>query len=89
MGELMNKMMLSCKKATQLVEKKWVVKLTLQENLQLKLHTTMCSACKEYQKKSRIIEKALERMNTKKNKIIGLNILIDIVLIFWPVINYF
>ena len=63
----MSKMMLSCKKATELIEKQWVVRLSMQENIQLKMHTTMCSACKEYQKQSEIIERVLERMNTKAN----------------------
>lgn len=67
MEGMMSKMMLSCKKATELIEKQWVVRLSMQENIQLKIHTTMCSACKEYQKQSEIIERVLERMNTKAN----------------------
>jgi len=67
MEGMMSKMMLSCKKATELIEKQWVVRLSMQENIQLKMHTTMCSACKEYQKQSEIIERVLERMNTKAN----------------------
>lgn len=46
------KLWLSCLKATELIDKKSVVKLSVRENLQLKMHTSICNACKEYEKQS-------------------------------------
>lgn len=67
MSDLMNKMMLSCKKATELVEKNSVVGLSWNENMQLKMHTMMCSACKKYESQSKIIDLVLEKLNSDKS----------------------
>lgn len=48
--------MLSCKKATELIEKKSLLKLSFKENLQLQLHKSMCNACTAYEKQSKIID---------------------------------
>lgn len=48
--------MLSCRKATELIEKGKVVKLSLVEKMQLRLHTSVCSGCSAYQKQSKIID---------------------------------
>ncbi len=60
MKRLMNKMMLSCDKATTLIEKKSGDKLSWVENFQLKMHTAMCSACKQYQRQSVFLNKAIK-----------------------------
>lgn len=57
----MNFLVLSCKKVTELIEKKSVVKLSLKETLQLSLHTSMCSACSRYEKQSKIIDSLLKK----------------------------
>lgn len=62
----MNYIALSCKKATELVEKKQASKLSLIENIQLKLHLNMCKTCKEYESKSVFIESILEKMQQNK-----------------------
>lgn len=56
MSSIMNKLMLSCLKATELVEKKSAFKLSAIENIQLKAHVSMCNACKEYQKQSSLMD---------------------------------
>lgn len=48
--------MYSCKKATEMVEKKSVVGLSFSESLKLKLHLSICKACKTYQKQSELID---------------------------------
>ena len=45
-------MMLSCRKATELVEKKQYFKLNPLEKIQLYFHTRMCDACGTYEKQS-------------------------------------
>ncbi len=56
----MNWMMLSCKKVTELVEKKSLVGLSTKEGVRLRLHTTMCKGCAAYQKQSFQIDKLLQ-----------------------------
>ncbi len=53
--------MLSCKKATELVEKRIVVGLSTKERVQLKMHTSMCDACKSYEKQSIIMDEAVKQ----------------------------
>lgn len=59
MKRIMNWLMLSCRKATELIEKRTVTKLSLAEKMQLGLHTSMCSGCKAYQQQSGIMDKWL------------------------------
>jgi hypothetical protein len=55
----MNVLMLSCKKATELMEKEIHFKLSILEKVQLRMHTKMCAACNAYQKNNVILEKSL------------------------------
>lgn len=59
MKKLMNFFMLSCKKASELIDKKSVVDLSMQEKIQLRMHTSMCDACTAYQKQSKILDTLL------------------------------
>jgi hypothetical protein len=54
-------LMLSCKKETELNEKKSVLGLGWKENMQLKIHTKMCAACTNYQRQSKDIDCILEK----------------------------
>ena len=56
----MHILLLSCLKATELIEKRFYFKLSFKERLQLKLHKTMCDACTNYEKQSKIIERGVE-----------------------------
>ena len=51
--------MLSCKKASGLIEKKKDFGLSPVERFQLFLHTSMCDACKSWQKQSTDMDAAL------------------------------
>ncbi|HES59379.1 MAG TPA: hypothetical protein ENO18_03020 [Caldithrix sp.] len=48
-------------KATELIEKKLHLKLTVKEKIQLRLHKMMCDACSMYEKQSEIIEKGIKK----------------------------
>ena len=48
--------MLSCKTATELMEKKHRAKLAFGERMQLAFHTTMCDACRRYEEQSCLLE---------------------------------
>ena len=60
MKKFMHILFLSCLKATELIEKKFYVKLSFKEWLQLSMHKMMCDACSMYEKQSAIIEKGME-----------------------------
>ncbi len=53
--------MLSCRKATELIDKKIHFKLSTKENFQLVLHKSMCDACTAYEKQSLIIDRVLKQ----------------------------
>lgn len=52
--------MLSCQKATELIEQKTETALNKRNKIQLLFHLKSCSGCSNYEKQSRIIEEALK-----------------------------
>ena len=60
MKKLLNILMLSCKKAGELIEKKLSGKLSAAEEVQLTMHTKMCKSCSNYQSQQGIIDQALK-----------------------------
>lgn len=58
---IMTKMLLSCKEATLLIEKKSVFPLTFKEKCRLYIHVKMCVVCNIYQHQSKLIEKAIAK----------------------------
>jgi len=75
MKRLVNILLLSCKKATELIEKREFIPLSYKEKLQLRLHTSMCKACKSYEKQSDTLEKALSDWVKKNEKADHKNVL--------------
>jgi hypothetical protein len=59
---MMNKLMLSCKKAGELTEKKLDSGLSLREEIQLYMHQKMCSTCTLYEKQSKWINDIFMRI---------------------------
>ena len=53
--------MLSCLKATELMEMKEHVPLGLVKTIQLHMHAAMCSGCRNYMKQSRLINELLQK----------------------------
>lgn len=62
----MTKLMLSCKKATELIEKKQIAGLSFGERLQLNIHKRACKACAAYEHQSDLIDKALAKQDREK-----------------------
>lgn len=60
--KIMDKMVNSCKKTTELIDRKTIVPLSLKEKLQLYFHTSMCKTCKSYQHQSQFIDKAVSKL---------------------------
>jgi anti-sigma factor RsiW len=61
MKKLMNVLMLSCRKASELIDKRSLAKLSTKEKVMLHMHTSMCDACAAYQKQSRAIDGLLHK----------------------------
>lgn len=59
MKKLMLLLLLSCFKATELMEKKFHFKLSMIERIQLEVHKRICEVCMQYEKQSTIIETVL------------------------------
>lgn len=61
MKKLMYLLMLSCRKATELMEKRSLIGLSWTETIQLRMHKSMCDACSTYEKQSKILDKLLHK----------------------------
>lgn len=58
--KIMQAFMISCRKASELMEKKHFVGLNLFEKVSLSVHTSMCDACKNYQDQNDLMEDTLK-----------------------------
>lgn len=61
----MHILFLSCKKATEMIEKKLNFRLSWYEKIQLESHKMMCNACTNYEKQSELIEKGIAKSKEK------------------------
>jgi len=59
----MHILFLSCLKATELIEKKILFRLSVTERYQLRMHKMMCNACHRYEKQNLFIENNLKQQN--------------------------
>lgn len=57
--KLMNWLFFSCQHATEFVEKREFVSLSLMEKIRFKGHVTMCKACRSYERQSALLEKMI------------------------------
>jgi hypothetical protein len=55
---IMNKILLNCKNAVELIEKEKFENIGLFNNIKLNMHTAMCKYCSTYKSQSEIIHKA-------------------------------
>jgi glucose-6-phosphate-specific signal transduction histidine kinase len=67
MKKIMQWLMLSCRKATELIEKKLLTNLSFREKVQLKMHKSFCDACTAYEKQSKLIDKLLSKQIHKES----------------------
>lgn len=56
----MHMILLSCRKATELIEKKIFFGLSKKEKVQLFMHTSVCEYCARYQKQSKELDSLLK-----------------------------
>lgn len=74
MSKLTHIFVLSCKKATLLIEKSNGSALNPLQRVQLALHLKICDGCLNYQKQSRIIEELLKNDPTTLTGFSGLKL---------------
>jgi hypothetical protein len=61
MGAL-KKIIHNCKKATFLIDKKLMGRITFREHIELRIHLFGCSMCRLYSKQSHIINKMVQQL---------------------------
>ena len=67
--KILNTLLISCRRASQLVHQKHNVGLNRKDKLRLKVHTKMCAACKSFEKQTEQIEDALKtRLNQTESE---------------------
>ena len=59
MKKIMHIILYSCRKATELIDKRSVMGLSWIESIRLFMHKSLCDACTTYDKQSRLIDRLL------------------------------
>ena len=67
MKKLIKILFISCRKATELIEKKMNSGLSISERIQLRMHKMICDACTQYEKQSLYIDKGFNSMINKSS----------------------
>jgi len=67
MKRMMNKVVLSCKRATELIEIEKYNDITFVEKFQLRLHLKMCDVCNKYNIQSKFIDKLIDKVSNIEN----------------------
>lgn len=67
MRNIIRRLLLSCHRASKLIEKNQLGRLSYKEEVQLKIHKMMCEACRNYEKQSVFIGKILEKQYKLKD----------------------
>ncbi len=65
------KIIYNCKRATFLVEKRLIDRLTLREKIELRIHMYGCSVCRLFDKQSALINKMVQQLFKGSNDAAG------------------
>lgn len=57
----MNFLFLTCRKASELIEKKSLFRLSMKEKFQLTMHTGMCKTCKKWESQSAQLDNTIKQ----------------------------
>lgn len=68
MQKIMNMMVNSCKKTTELIDKQLFTPLTAKEKMQLQIHKSMCKTCNAYEHQSKVIDNIINKWFNGKPK---------------------
>jgi hypothetical protein len=67
MQKIMNLLVNSCKKTTELIDKQAITPLSIKEKMQLQMHKSMCATCNEYEHQSKFIDKIIANLFSQGN----------------------
>lgn len=65
----MIKIVNSCKKTTELIDKQLLTQLTIKEKMQLKMHKSMCKTCAAYVNQSKLLDSIIYKWFIGKSKV--------------------
>jgi hypothetical protein len=65
----MIKLVNSCKKTTELIDKQLLTQLTMKEKMQLKMHKSMCKTCTAYVHQSKLLDSIVYKWFKGKSKV--------------------
>lgn len=74
MKKLMHLFILSCRRASLLIEKNHQKPLSFMDNIQLSLHLKLCDQCSLYKKQSAAIEQMLKQHQLDRSKLMDLRL---------------
>lgn len=63
----MNILINSCKKTTELIDKKESIPLSVVEEMQLKMHKILCKTCHSYEQRSEFLDQAIGKIFNQEN----------------------
>lgn len=58
---------MSCQKASYIIEKREVSKISLREKISLKFHLMICALCRRYESDSKILGRILKSLHKKES----------------------
>ena len=64
----LKKITYNCRKATYLIEKKLIDRISFGETLELKIHLAGCSVCRIFEKQSAVINRMVKELFLSKNQ---------------------
>lgn len=65
MSKIKNILMLTCQRATELIEKRNFQELSFVDKIQFKFHTKICKVCKGYEKQSALFDAVLKNVSNQ------------------------
>jgi len=69
MKRIIHMLLLSCKRTTELIEKKSLFQLSRKEQFQLSIHIRICEFCTIYQQQSILLDKIMDHQVSSLNKL--------------------
>ena len=71
MKKLLALISFSCEKAGEMIEKRKLFGLSTSEEMRLTIHTSMCKACRSFEKQSDIMDKSIQdyAIDNKKSEL--------------------
>lgn len=63
--KIMNILVNSCKRTTELIDKQEIMPLSIKEKMQLQMHKSMCKTCNAYEHQSKFLDRIISNWFNK------------------------